>query len=289
MPDAFGSTPTGVRLRNNAHVSPMTCWNSSRNSALNDGRAVTIVSLDDAHERFPEVADALRATRLEALCVIPLVASGRSCGLLICFYGRQRGFSDEVLALQSAVALQAVQVLERVRLHAELHNLALYDALTGLANRKLLEHTVKAALVTAERHRSSLAMIFLDLDGFRAVNDGLGHVAGDAVLEQAAQRLRSVVRGNDTVARFGGDEFVVVCEDISDDDAHRMAERIRVAVRQPLNGLAASFTVTASVGIALHRPGDGAPPTSAELLRKADGAMYTSKDAVRDTITVVSA
>ncbi|MFC5928996.1 diguanylate cyclase [Cryobacterium melibiosiphilum] len=256
--------------------------------ALSNGRAVTITSLQDATSRFPDVADALRATRLEALSVIPLIGGERSVGLLLCFYGRQRGFDDDVLALQAALALQAVQVFERVRLHAELENLALYDPLTGLANRKLLQHTLGAALVSAERKHTPMAVVFLDLDGFKAVNDGLGHLAGDAVLEQVADRLRAVVRGSDTVARFGGDEFVVVCEDINERDARQLADRIRLAVRRPLPGVAGSFAVTASVGIALHRPAAGAATTVADLLQAADSSMYVSKSAGKDGITVVT-
>jgi len=256
--------------------------------ALNAGRAVTIVSLADAQARFPDLADALRATRLEAVCAIPLLGGDRSQGLLICFYGRERGFDDDVLALQAALALQAVQVLARVRLHAELHNLALYDPLTGLANRTLVQHTLGATLLSVQRHRTGVGVIFLDLDGFKAVNDGLGHQAGDAVLKLVAQRLRSVVRGNDTLARFGGDEFVVVCDDLNDAKAHAMAERIRLAVRQPLPGIAALFTVTASLGIALYHAGEGTLPTAEAMLRKADQAMYATKSAGKDGSTIVS-
>lgn len=251
------------------------------------GQVVTVVSLDDAQSRFPDVAAAMRATRLEALCAIPLVGGARSLGFLICVYGRQRSFDDAVVSLQAALALQAVQVFERVRLHTELQNLALYDLLTGLANRRLLRHALNAALVSAERHHTSLAVIFLDLDGFKAVNDGLGHLAGDAVLEQIARRLRGVVRGSDTLSRFGGDEFVVVCEDIDDDEARGLAERIRLSVSRPLAGLAAAFTVTVSVGIALHTPGGGTVATAADLLQSADQAMYASKAMGKDTSTLV--
>ena len=129
----------------------------------------------------------------------------------------------------------------------------------------------------------------MDLDGFKAVNDGLGHLAGDAVLEEVARRLRAVVRGSDTLARFGGDEFVVICEDIGADEAQGLAERIRLAVKQPMPGPAAAFAVTASVGIALHEPVDGSAVTAAEILKAADVAMYASKCAGKDHITLVSA
>lgn len=256
--------------------------------ALSNGRAVTIVSGDDAEARFPDVVDALRAARVEGLSTVPILGMERTLGLLTCFYSRQRDFDDDSLALQTALALQAAQVFERVSLHAELANLALYDPLTGLANRNLLQHSLNAALLLAERHRSRLAVIFIDLDGFKTVNDGLGHLAGDAVLEEIAHRLRDVVRGSDTLARFGGDEFVVICEDIGDDEAQGLAERIRLAVRRPLTGIGASFAVTASVGIALHEPVHGSAMAANEMLKAADSAMYASKCAGRDCITMAS-
>ncbi|MDJ0375987.1 diguanylate cyclase [Cryobacterium sp. PH31-L1] len=256
--------------------------------ALSNGRAVTVVNGADAEARFPDVVGALRAARIEGLSTVPIIGMERTLGLLTCFYGRQRDLDDDRLALQMALALQAAQVFERVSLHAELANLALYDSLTGLANRSLLQHSLNAALLLAARHRSRLAVIFMDLDGFKAVNDGLGHLAGDAVLEEIAHRLRDVVRGSDTLARFGGDEFVVICEDIGVDEARGLAERIRLAVRQPLVGISASFAVTASVGIALHEPVDGSAMSTAEILKAADSAMYASKCAGRDHITVAS-
>ena len=282
----------GVRLAAGRHPllegSPGIAEGGPEAEALSNGRAVTIVSDDDAAARFPDVVDALRAARVEALSTVPIIGMERTLGLLTCFYGRQRNFDDDSLALQSALALQAAQVFERVSLHAELANLALYDSLTGLANRSLLQHSLNAALLLAERHGSRLAVIFMDLDGFKAVNDGLGHLAGDAVLEEVARRLREAVRGSDTLARFGGDEFVVICEDIGVDEAQGLAERIRLAVRQPLTGIGAAFAVTVSVGIALHAPLDGLTLSANELLKAADSAMYASKCAGRDHITMAS-
>jgi diguanylate cyclase (GGDEF)-like protein len=130
--------------------------------------------------------------------------------------------------------------------------MAMHDQLTGLANRELLQHRLSQALSSAGRHQRSMALVFLDLDGFKAINDHLGHTTGDSVLEQVSDRLRGVVRRHDDIARFGGDEFVVVCEDTDIEAAVRVAERIRAAIRKPLTGVPIEYPLTASIGVALH-------------------------------------
>jgi len=153
--------------------------------------------------------------------------------------------------------------------------LAFSDQLTGLANRGLFYDRVGHALATHAREGSTFAVFFLDLDGFKQVNDKFGHSAGDLVLRVVADRLRSCLRDSDTVARFGGDEFAVIAERLADpDDVHFTAERIVRSVREPIEvGGGREAGVTASVGIALNRPGD----TADDILREADLAMYTAK------------
>jgi diguanylate cyclase (GGDEF)-like protein len=132
-----------------------------------------------------------------------------------------------------------------------------------------------------------LAIIFLDLDGFKAVNDTCGHAIGDSVLQQVSARLRSAVRSRDTIARYGGDEFVGVCEDADADAAAHIAERIQELVRQPLDDVPEEFPVTASVGIALLAPDSDTAVTTDGILGIADAAMYQSKNAGKDRVTVV--
>jgi diguanylate cyclase (GGDEF)-like protein len=157
-----------------------------------------------------------------------------------------------------------------------LQHAAAHDTLTGLPNRSELRRGLATAL---ERFPDSTAVVFIDLDHFKVVNDARGHGAGDELLKQIAQRLINGVRPGDLVARFGGDEFAVVCQDITADAALAVAERLLRSVEEPVQTLGGRFHTTASVGIALSHA------TSAEqVLREADVAMYAAKGAGRRTI-----
>ena len=159
-------------------------------------------------------------------------------------------------------------------------NRANQDPLTRLPNRNLLQERLQKGLVRSRRNSEKFALLFVDLDGFKAVNDGLGHEMGDIVLRTLAARLVDCVRQGDTVARYGGDEFVMLVEGEQDVDwLAQTAERIIQSVRRPIQGHGRPIRITASVGIALY-PEDG---NSAELLlRRADLAMYQAKYAGKD-------
>ncbi|MDP2433443.1 MAG: EAL domain-containing protein [Pseudomonadota bacterium] len=164
------------------------------------------------------------------------------------------------------------------RSEAELERLAHYDPLTGLPNRILMHAQLNHALDRAGRHKERVAVMVLDLDGFKTVNDSLGHPAGDLLLQTIAGRLQQLLRREDTVARMGGDEFAVIVEAIGNPGL--IAEKIIRAVAEPVELDGHSALVTASVGIALF-PDDGNDTTS--LLQAADMAMYASKQAGRNT------
>ena len=152
----------------------------------------------------------------------------------------------------------------------------LHDPLTDLPNRTLFFDRLELALARLRRHRTSIAVLFIDLDNFKVVNDSLGHGAGDRLLVELAVRLRHAIRPSDTIARFGGDEFVVLCEDIDDArDAVTVAERIVAASAAPFEIAGREMFVTASVGVALGVDPDSTPET---LLRDADAAMYKAKE-----------
>jgi diguanylate cyclase (GGDEF)-like protein len=158
----------------------------------------------------------------------------------------------------------------------QIEKLALYDALTGLANRRLFHDRLEQAFLSAQRHGTGFALMLLDLDRFKDINDTFGHHSGDAVLEQLATRLRDVARASDTVARLGGDEFALVLQGAADSaSALFVAERIDVALDEPFVVDEARLQVDASIGIAIFpRHGEDAE----QLLKRADVALYASKD-----------
>jgi diguanylate cyclase (GGDEF)-like protein len=156
----------------------------------------------------------------------------------------------------------------------QLRHLAFHDPLTGLANRKLFYDRLTLALANHARTERLVALLFIDLDGFKQVNDQYGHHAGDAVLTMVADRLRAGLRTVDTVARFGGDEFAVILDDLATSAAAReTAERLIDDVQNPIDVGGAYAHVSASIGIAISRP--GAVPD--DLVREADTAMYAAK------------
>lgn len=165
----------------------------------------------------------------------------------------------------------------------QIERLATYDALTGLPNRKLFADRLEQALASANRHQEQLAVCFLDLDGFKAVNDTRGHPAGDFLLSSVAKRMAATLRHADTVARVGGDEFAIVLIQIKDKgECLRLLERVLERINEPttLEDGALAF-VGASIGVAVL-PADGA--CADELVRKADAAMYRAKSEGRNRI-----
>ncbi len=171
--------------------------------------------------------------------------------------------------------VQVRDITDRKRAEEALAHQALHDDLTHLPNRLLLVDRLAHSLARAERTDSNVAVLFLDLDRFKLVNDGLGHVVGDQLLIEVANRLTRSIRTSDTVARFGGDEFVIVREDVADaTEAVEFAERMIAVLHEPISLSGREHDATASVGIALG----GVESSAEQLLRDADAAMYRAKD-----------
>lgn len=172
-------------------------------------------------------------------------------------------------------------ITEKKRKEEQVRNLAYYDPLTQLPNRRLLIDRLRQAIAQVGRQGGKLALMFLDLDLFKRINDALGHDVGDAVLVEVAGRLIHCLREGDLVARLGGDEFVVLMPELKDDaDAARLASRIIVSVRSPFRIAERELYVTTSIGIAIY-PEDGDDPEL--LLKSADSAMYQAKQIGRNT------
>ncbi|HEV2369023.1 MAG TPA: sensor domain-containing diguanylate cyclase, partial [Acidimicrobiales bacterium] len=152
-------------------------------------------------------------------------------------------------------------ITDRKRVEDALIHQALHDSLTGLPNRTLLMDRLEQALARRSRHSGRVAVLFVDIDRFKWVNDSLGHMAGDAVLAEVGNRLQSSAREGDTAARVGGDEFVVVCEDVeSEADAVKLAERCAGAISVPIPVYGAVLRPTVSIGIALSTTGEDTDP-----------------------------
>lgn len=218
-----------------------------------------------------------RAVTLEQVAYLLLVAT---LGLLVLeglFLFRPAVRSLQRTWTESSEAHRHERELDQQRLNY----LARYDSLTGLINRNLFSDRLESAVARARRDGSVVAVMFLDLDGFKEVNDRLGHAVGDALLRQAAERIVSSVRESDTVARLGGDEFTVVLEGGKRvEDAGQVATKILRRLAAPYRVGGEDIVITASMGIAAY-PLDG--ETTEDLLKGADIAMYSAKDAGRNT------
>jgi len=186
------------------------------------------------------------------------------------------------------IVLNTRDVSERKRLESELLHQAFHDPLTGLANRALFRDRVSHALALALRQRRHIAVLFLDLDDFKKVNDSLGHSAGDRLLVAAAERFRSCARATDTVARLGGDEFAILVEDAASTSDHEaLAERLRAAMAQPFTLGGTEVFVSSSIGLATSggdSTADSPLEAADEVLRNADVAMYAAKRAGKGRI-----
>ncbi|WP_249012129.1 bifunctional diguanylate cyclase/phosphodiesterase [Conexibacter sp. DBS9H8] len=241
---------------------------------LKDGRAVWMS--DPAGLMSLPRDDAMRAAQLRTALCFPLLAGPDVVGALEFFADSVLEPDLELLALMSQAGTQLGRVVERQRAAEALVHQATHDALTGLPNRVLILDLLKRSLARQSRADGErTAVFFVDLDGFKAINDTLGHAAGDRLLSEVAARLSRVIRCEDTLGRLGGDEFVIVCEALTDEyPVVMIADRLGVSLREPFTLDGEQFLVSASIGIALA---DGSEEPGA-LIEQADAAMYRSKE-----------
>ncbi len=219
-------------------------------------------SLDDAQKMAQRLAEANRDLE-ERVCE------------------RTREVADANAALAENNRELRREIAERRAAEAQIRRLAHFDPLTGLANRTLLHDRLSQALAARRRDGRLLALLFIDLDRFKPINDTHGHHVGDALLRAVAERLSGLVRESDTVARLGGDEFVVVLQDIRGDSVEQVAENIARRLGAPYRIGPLNLQTTPSIGVSLH-PRDGDDGDS--LIRNADSAMYAAKSSGRNGV-----
>src|SRR5262249_51864905 len=181
-----------------------------------------------------------------------------------------------------AVHMTVVDISDRKRAEEQIEFHAYHDVLTHLPNRKLFTDRLMQNITRAKRYgRGCVAVMFVDLDHFKSINDTLGHEAGDELLLEMSRRLRDCIREDDTVARLGGDEFTIILAELRHpEDAASVAEKIIRAVQEPMTIGGTTLEISASIGISLF-PQDGGDPET--LLRNADSAMYRAKESGRNT------
>ncbi|HVU78711.1 MAG TPA: sensor domain-containing diguanylate cyclase [Gaiellaceae bacterium] len=220
--------------------------------------------LDDVDEASPLVRSGV---------VLPVRSDGTSLGTLAAFTrSSSRRLGEGEIGELERLAFRAGPALDNARRYQEARALADLDALTGTHNRRFFHETLAREVARAQRYRRQLSLIVFDLDDFKSINDRVGHLAGDAVLAEAAARMLSVVRSADVACRVGGDEFAIVLPESSAGDAELLAGRIARAIgERPISGVA---KLELSAGVAELRPGD----RPNELFERADEALYRAKE-----------
>jgi diguanylate cyclase (GGDEF)-like protein len=249
-----------------------------RRRAVGEGVAGRAVSEDrlvvaDTYATAPEAIAVFVDRELRGAMAVPVHEGGEPVGsLLVASWGARVGYDEDAQDLLTTVAQHVSLALTDARTVNAMAHQALHDGLTGLPNRALFLDRLEHALARAMRAGGEVAVLFLDLDRFKTVNDSLGHAAGDQLLQTVAGRIAGCMRAADTAARLGGDEFAVLLEDLtSHHEAVRVAERILAALDEPIPVAGREVFVGTSIGVATGASG------AEDLLRDADVAMYRAK------------
>ena len=246
------------------------------------------VIVEDAHTGDHAVSAPLLALGVKSAVCVPIGNVEQPFGMLSVFSRRLGAFTQDDAHFLESVAFVLAEAAQRQHVTAELRRQALHDVVTGLPNRALLDDRLQHSLQASRRAGRRVGVLFIDLDHFKVINDSLGHQAGDRTLQVVAERLQSAVRGSDTVARFGGDEFVIVVNDIERaEDAVHIAETVLAQLAAPIPIAEEPVYVRASIGVCVADPGDAVDPH--ELLRAADAALYRAKARGRSRYELVDA
>src|SRR6266545_1086815 len=244
-------------------------------------RKKTVVVNDLKADSNVACKKAALARGYRSMASLPVLVDGRVAALFV-LYSAQTGFFDgDELTLLKHLAGYISLALKYFEKEEKLNHLAYYDVLTKSANRSLLQDRLTHAIAHAGRHGRQVAVISVDIDNFKYINNSLGHNTGDQLLKSVTERLGSCVRDGDTIARQGGDEFVIVLPDqVSDEHASQVIKRILAAIAQPISIGEREFNITCSIGASFY-PQDGSDGET--ILKNADAAMYGAKELGRNT------
>jgi diguanylate cyclase (GGDEF)-like protein len=250
-------------------------------AAYNNGVAISVPDIR-TEVRFPRFAPRALEAGLAAVFTFPLHYEDHQLGALDLYRDSAGPLSSQAMTAAQTLADVAAAYLINAQARADLQqatdrllDISLHDGLTGLPNRLLMLERLETALVRCRRSGLTIALLFLDLDRFKAVNDMFGHSVGDELLVAAAKRLSGLLRPGDSLARLSGDEFVIVCEDLTGpSQADQIVQRLKAALARPFALSGVELGVTASVGVALTGP---TKHSASEVLHAADMAMYEAK------------
>ena len=216
----------------------------------------------------------------ESMAAVPIRINEQTLGLLYVADERKGLIDAGIMKILERISAEMAHAIHRVRMNEQNQHMATHDEITGLPNRVLFNYDLTIALLHSFLHKNHLAVAMLDLDHFKEVNDTLGHAAGDKLLKEVSARFQRILRKGDTLARMGGDEFMLILSSLSQrDDAALVAEKILEEVRKPFEIEQQLVEVGASIGIALY-PDHG--DDAGTLMKNADAAMYTAKQSGRN-------
>lgn len=243
--------------------------------------------LSDLPEEAELLKEDLKYIGVKSILLAPISGSNKLLGFIgIDSIRLSNEWSDEQIANIGIINNILSDAFTRVEAEKEINYMAYHDYLTGLPNRRLFNDRLNQAIYLAKRTEKIIGLIFIDLDSFKVINDTIGHEGGDQLLKIVSEKLVNIVRQSDTVSRFGGDEFIIMLNNLTDDvDIRKISEKVMSVFKQPFNINRQEFYVTTSVGIAMY-PFDGTD--AEELIKNADIAMYKAKEKGRNQVFICS-
>ena len=277
LPDAHGGKPIVATLG-------LSSDEAERHAIAGppDGRPAHSITMTYTYPELEREEDGEADGAIHGGLAVPLPLEGTSGYLTIFTRTADRTFAEEDVQELETLALRAAPAIENARRFREARQLADLDALTGLHNRRFFHETLAREVARARRYERKLGLIVFDLDDFKEINDRIGHLAGDAVLAEAAERVRDVVRSADIACRVGGDEFAVILPESSLEDADQLYRRIQHNVSARPIGQGGKLYLSA--GVAELRPDDDAMT----LFQRADDALYRAKDAGKGRVVAAN-